>query len=246
MFSAIFPPISASSILTPMDRFHIHLNTALNSHLAILRTVLILRPPPCRPTRCQATRPCAASPSRAYRHPPCRRWPRRGRTRRQLRISSRAWTPPPSWRATPCRRRLSASTRPQTRLSGAAGRPRRSRTPTCGGVGRVFEAQEPHIPRGPLHGALHRPRVGLLDASSRREVRVVDHDVGVRDVPLVVVVVDDRYLVVAEVLLRPRSCESAQARKLDAVLRVRREAIVLPRPRAVPVPGGVVPEGSAR
>ena len=42
-----------------------------------------------------------------------------------------------------------------------------------------------------------------VEPVSRLEVDVVDHDMGVRDVPLVVVVVDDGHLVRPKVLRRP-------------------------------------------
>lgn len=60
-------------------------------------------------------------------------------------------------------------------------RPRRAHPPVDGRVERVLEARESHIARKPLHRALHRPRVGFLNTPSRREVRIVDDDVGVRD-----------------------------------------------------------------
>lgn len=102
------------------------------------------------------------------------------------------------------------------------------------------------VPCKLLHGALHCPRVELLDVTHRREVRVVNDNVGVRDAALVVTVIDDHHFVVAKVLLGPHDREPAQARELDTVPRVRRENIVRPRPRAVLVPGGFVPEGGAR
>lgn len=60
-------------------------------------------------------------------------------------------------------------------------RPRRAHPPVDGRVERVLEARESHIARKPLHRALHRPRVGFLNTPSRREVRIVNDDVGVRD-----------------------------------------------------------------
>ena len=95
--------------------------------------------------------------------------------------------------------------------------PRRAHPPVNDKVERVLEARKPHVARETLHRAHHHPRVGLQDAPSRREVRIVDDDVGVRDTALVVIVVDDYYLVVAEVLLGPHGGKPAQAQELDAV-----------------------------
>ena len=82
-----------------------------------------------------------------------------------------------------------------------------------------------------------------LHAVAGAEVRVVHDDVRVRYAAVVVVVVDDGDLVVAEVLERPRARELAQRRQVDVVAGVRREHEVLERARGLTPPGGVRAEG---
>ena len=65
------------------------------------------------------------------------------------------------------------------------------------------EVSEPCVASNPLQRSVERPGVRVLQAPAGVEVRVVDDDVGVRDAVLVVVVVDDRDLVVGEVLPHP-------------------------------------------
>lgn len=66
-----------------------------------------------------------------------------------------------------------------------------------------------------------------------------------RDAVLVVVVVDDRSLVAAEVLARPRHGEVPQRIEPDAVLRVGRHHVVLVGAHFLAAPGFVVAEGAA-
>lgn len=72
--------------------------------------------------------------------------------------------------------------------------------PRLGVPGLVGVEGQPVLPRDALRGPLQLPGVGVLEPVPRVEVGVVDDDVGVRDPALVVVVVDDGHLVVAEVL----------------------------------------------
>ena len=67
----------------------------------------------------------------------------------------------------------------------------------------VSEGAEAVLGRHALQGPLECPRVGVAQAPSGLEVGVVDDDVGVEDVPLVVVVVDDGDLVLGEALPHP-------------------------------------------
>lgn len=67
----------------------------------------------------------------------------------------------------------------------------------------VCEGAEAVLGRYALQGPLEGPRVGAAQAPPGLEVGVVDDDVGVKDVPLVVVVVDDGDLVLGEALPHP-------------------------------------------
>ena len=97
-----------------------------------------------------------------------------------------------------------------------------------------------------LNRALHRTGIGLLQPVAGCEVGVAHHHVSVRDPVGVIVVVDDRDFVVIEVLPRPGNCQAPELAELDAVVRVRREDVVLPGACALAVPRGAVPEVAAR
>ena len=66
------------------------------------------------------------------------------------------------------------------------------------------------------------------------------------DAVLVVIVVDDGYLVFGEVLLRPRGREIAEGFERDAVFGVGRHDVVLVGAHPLPSPREVVSEGAAR
>ncbi len=66
-----------------------------------------------------------------------------------------------------------------------------------------------------------------MESVTRLQVDVVDDHVRMGDVALVVVVVDDGHLVVAEALLRPSDCELTQAVQRDLVLGVGGDDVVL-------------------
>ena len=88
----------------------------------------------------------------------------------------------------------------------------------------------------PVQGA----GVGVLHPPPGLEVGVVDDDVGVGDVVLVVVVVDDRDLVVGEAPPRPLGGELPERVQADVVLRGGGDDVVLERPGAPAAPGAVV------
>ena len=88
--------------------------------------------------------------------------------------------------------------------------------------------------------------VGVLEPSSRLDVRVIHDHVRMGDAALVVIVVDDCHLVFGEVLLRPRDREIAEGFERDAVLGVGRHDVVLVGAHPLPTPGEVVSEGAAR
>ena len=105
--------------------------------------------------------------------------------------------------------------RPRDVLDGCGGR-----TP-LGARGRALEGPETHAARQLLQVAIH-PAVGpgrqlRGDSLPVRQVHVVDDDVGVGDALAVVVVVEDRHLIVAEVPLGPGGGEAAKGREVDAV-----------------------------
>ena len=70
-------------------------------------------------------------------------------------------------------------------------------------LGRILETAHTARTRQRLCAAFQRPGVGILKTGPGDEVRVVDDDMRVRDAALVVIVVDEGDLVVAEVLARP-------------------------------------------
>ena len=88
--------------------------------------------------------------------------------------------------------------------------------------------------------------VGVLEPSPRLDVRVVHDYVRMGDAVLVVIVVDDGYLVFGEMLLRPRGREIAEGFERDAVFGVGRHDVVLVGAHPLPSPGEVVSEGAAR
>lgn len=88
--------------------------------------------------------------------------------------------------------------------------------------------------------------VWVLKAPTRGDVGVVHDNVGVWDVFGVVVVVDDGYLMVAEVLARPGDRELAEGVQLHMVFGVRREHVVLVGAAGPVSPGCVVSPAGAR
>lgn len=100
--------------------------------------------------------------------------------------------------------------------------------------------------RHALQGELELLGVGVLKAAPRDDVGVVHDHVGVRDMPGVVVVVDDGHLVVAEVLARPGNGELAEVVQPHVVLGVRREHVVLVGAAGPASPGRVVSPARAR
>ena len=95
-----------------------------------------------------------------------------------------------------------------------------------------------------LRAALGRELRG--EPAARAQVRVVERDVGVEDVPGVVVVVGDDRLIVREVLLDPRADEVAEERKVRLVARVQRDHVVAEGRRLFPCVGLAVMESVAR
>ena len=104
----------------------------------------------------------------------------------------------------------------------------------------VGERAQPLLLCNLLEAPVHAQRVRDVQAPSRSQVRVVHHNVGVRDSLLVVVVVDDGDLVVGEVLLDPGVRKLAQSFKADAVARIRGDHVVTERDGALPLPWRVV------
>lgn len=100
--------------------------------------------------------------------------------------------------------------------------------------------------RHALQGELELLGVGVLKATPRDDVGVVHDHVGMRDVPGVVVVVDDGHLMVAEVLARPGDGELAEGVQAHVVLGVRREHVVLVGAAGPASPGRVVSPVRAR
>ena len=88
--------------------------------------------------------------------------------------------------------------------------------------------------------------VWVLKAPTRGDVGVVHDNVDVRDMPGVVVMVDDGYLMVAEVLARPDDRELAEGVQLHMVFGARREHVVLVGAAGPVSPGRVVSPAGAR
>lgn len=110
----------------------------------------------------------------------------------------------------------------------------------------TVQIREPAFLGHALQGVLELSGVGVLKAAPRDDVGVVHDHVGVRDVPDVVVVVDDGHLVVAEVLARLGDRELAEHVQPHAVFGVWREHIVLVGAARPASPGGVISPVRAR
>ena len=125
----------------------------------------------------------------------------------------------------------------------------RARTrPSCVGMLRIdsaVEVGEAHLARDRLEQSVEGAGVGVLQAPARSQVGVVHDDVGVGDVALVVVVVDDGDLEVGEALSRPSGREPPQAVECDAVPGVGGDDVVLVGARVPAPPGCVVALGGA-
>ena len=88
--------------------------------------------------------------------------------------------------------------------------------------------------------------VWVLKAPTRGDVGVVHDNVDVRDMPGVVVVVDDGHLVVAEVLARPGDGELAEVVQPHVVFGIWREHVVFVGAAGPASPGSVVSPARAR
>ena len=112
-------------------------------------------------------------------------------------------------------------------------------------VGRLLlvrESGEPPLPGHVLQGPVQILRVLRMHPIPGHQVGAVDHDVRVGDPARVVVVVDDRDLVVREEAQRPGACELPQGSEVDVVLGIRGEHEVLERPGPHAVPWLIVAE----
>ena len=93
----------------------------------------------------------------------------------------------------------------------------------------VGEVSQPPLAGHPLQVAVEPLGVGDVKAPSGLDVGVAHDDVRVRDGVLVVVVVDDGHLVLAEVSLRPAERQLAQALQVDLVCGVGAHDVVAVR-----------------